>query len=95
MSFAVMAFDQITGKMFVAGVIVASTAFLAYTRRGPPKQCQICGGMGAWKCVICDGKGFMFNGRVKSKCKACVGRGKRLCRECTGSGWDKRTNYIG
>lgn len=59
------------------------------------RPCEICGGMGSWNCVICDGKGVTFKGRTKTKCKACVGRGKRLCKKCDASGWQKKSNFIG
>lgn len=92
---AALALDQISGRAALAAGVALTAAFVAYTRRAPPKPCNICGGLGAWKCVICDGEGFMFRGRVKAQCKACVGRGKRICRECTGSGWNKKTDFIG
>lgn len=96
MSVPTFAFDAVTGKIAAAaGVALSATLLTAWARRGPPKPCEVCGGIGYWNCVICDGQGFQLKGRTKTKCPACVGRGKRLCKECTGSGWDTKTNYIG
>lgn len=85
--------DQITVKIAAASVVAGLGGFLAITQR-KPEPCNICGGAGNWGCVICDGEGFMVDGRSRKKCVACVGRGKRICRECEGSGWNKKTNYI-
>lgn len=60
-----------------------------------PEYCDMCGGMGAWNCVICAGSGRLVEGTVRRECPACVGRGKRLCRKCGGTGIDKKTDYIG
>lgn len=95
MSLPFLALDPTAGKLIVASGVALGATVIAFIRRGSLRPCEICGGLGSWKCVICDGSGAMFSGRVKTKCKACVGRGKRLCRECTGSGWAKGTNYIG
>jgi DnaJ-class molecular chaperone len=90
---ATMRIDQITAELAVAGLAVLAGGFAALTSRNP-EPCEICGGAGNWGCVICDGEGFLVEGRASKKCVACVGRGKRLCRKCAGSGWKKRTNYI-
>lgn len=95
MSFSHLAFDQISRQVALGASVVFAAAFAVYALRQKPTPCDICGGMGSWNCVICDGNGFLRNGRVKKNCKACVGRGKRLCRKCAGSGWNKRSNYIG
>lgn len=89
----VLRIDQITVKIAAAGVVAGLGGFFAMTQR-KPEPCSLCGGAGNWGCVICDGEGFMVDGRSRKKCVACVGRGKRICRECEGSGWNKKTNYI-
>lgn len=87
--------DQVAALAAAAiGISVAGAAVI-FSRGNNLKPCEICGGIGSWTCVICDGKGYMYNGRQKSKCKACVGRGKKLCRKCDASGWNKQSNFIG
>lgn len=89
----VLRIDQITVKIAAAGLVAGLGGFFALTQR-KPEPCSICGGAGNWGCIICDGEGFMVDGRSRKKCAACVGRGKCICRECEGSGWNKRTNYV-
>lgn len=88
--------DQVlAGSVIMAGLTLGGTAYLL-ARGNKPVPCDICGGMGSWKCVICDGNGTIKSSpRVLSKCKACVGRGKRLCRKCNATGWRRRSSYVG
>lgn len=87
--------NQVTALTAVTlGLTVGGAAFLL-SRGNKLRPCETCGGMGSWKCVICDGKGYIFANRKRSQCKACVGRGRRLCRDCNASGWNKRSNFIG
>lgn len=87
--------DQVVALTATAvGLGLGGTALLL-SRGNQLRPCEVCGGMGSWKCVICDGKGHIFESREKRQCKACVGRGRRLCRECNASGWNKRFNFFG
>lgn len=95
MSVSSLALDAVIGKVIAAaGLAVGATIFI-FTRGSKLKPCKMCGGMGGWRCAICNGSGVVIMNRDAMKCKGCAGHGKRLCRECSGSGWDKRTNYIG
>mmetsp|Transcript_26450 Transcript_26450/g.103058 ORF Transcript_26450/g.103058 Transcript_26450/m.103058 type:complete len:95 (-) Transcript_26450:213-497(-) len=83
-----------TTTFVIIGAAIA-TAGVAALQAQKPKVCEICKGLGAFKCFVCDGSGTIKlpKKRKLEKCQTCNGLGKTRCRPCKGSGYSRE--YIG